>query len=107
MKQVKTIGDLAPPWAKLRKFVPRTRLPGRVRAWLSLLVIVLSMAIGAAIPHDPASGLTTAGIALVGVLAALWARDSRGRAVAWGAIIIGASIVLVCLIGVVMVRPLL
>ena len=95
MAQYRKVGDETEPWHKLRRFRPVTKLPGKRRAWLALTLVVagyfsplfVQAAGGADVWGVVAGGL----LCLGGVVLGWRARDSRGRGIAWTAIVMGIA----------------
>jgi len=102
MTQYRKVGDETQPWHKLRRFRPVTRLPGKRRAWLALMLVVVGYfaplwvqrAGGADVWGVVAGGL----LCLGGVVLGWRARDSRGRGIAWTTIVMGSAFTLAYLV---------
>ena len=95
MAQYRKFGDETKPWHKLRRFHPITRLPGRRRAWLALTLVVVGyfapLLVQAAGGGD-VWGVVVGGLLCIGGVVLGWrARDSRGRGIAWTAIVMGIA----------------
>lgn len=93
MTQYPKFGDRPSPWPKLRRFRPVTKLPGKRRAWLALALVVAGYF--APLFVQAAGGSDDWGIVAGGLVCAAgawlgWrARDSRGRGIAWTAVVMG------------------
>jgi len=85
------------PRPRLRRFEPRTVLPGRARAVLALVLVLATYPISGLIGSQSTASIVAAAICALGVAIGVWARDSRGRALAWAAIILGLVLLYVYL----------
>ncbi len=95
MTQYRKVGDTKQPWPKLHRFRPVTKLPGKRRAWLALTLVVVGYF--APLLVQAAGGSDFWGIVLGALICAAgawlgWrARDSRGRGIAWTAVVMGVA----------------
>ncbi len=95
MSQYRKVGDEAQPWPKLRRFRPITRLPGKRRAWLALTLVVVGYfapLLVQVVGGTDVWGIVAGGLFCIGGVVLGWrARDSRGRGIAWTAIVMGLA----------------
>lgn len=89
MTQYRRTGDKKTPWPGLRPFRPITELPGKRLAWLALALVVIGYGTPAAVKSDFTGIVLGALICATGIVVGWRARDSRGRGIAWTAIVLG------------------
>ena len=95
MTQYRKIGDAKPPWPKLRRWRPTTRLPGTRRAWVALAVVIVGyfapLLVQLAGGSDFTGVIVGALICIRGAVLGWRARDSRGRGIAYTAVVLGGT----------------
>jgi len=95
MTQYRKFRDERPPWPKLRRFRPITRLPGKRGAWTALILVILGyfapLLVQVAGGSDFTGILIGAALCIGGIVKGWRSRDSHGRGVAWVAIITGVT----------------
>ena len=95
MTQYHKIGDAKSPWSKLRRFRPITKLPGKRGAWTALTMVVLGYFAPLLVQVTGGSdftGVVVGALLCIGGIVKGWrSRDSRGRGVAWVAIVAGVT----------------
>jgi len=95
MAQYRKVGDEAPPWPRLRRFRPITRLAGKRGAWIALSIVSLGYFAPLLVQLVGGSDFTGVAIGALlcigGVLRGWRSRDSHGRGIAWVAIVAGVA----------------
>ena len=95
MSQYRKFGDEAPPWARLRKFRPITKLPGKYGAWIALVMVILGYFAPLLVQVTGGSdytGVVVGALLCIGGIIKGWrSRDTRGRGIAWVAIVVGVT----------------
>ncbi len=95
MTQYQKFGNRTPPWPKLRRFRPITRLPGKQRAWIALATVVggyfAPLLVQAAGGSDLLGVVVGGGLCVAGIVIGWRARDSHGRGIASTAVVMGAA----------------
>ena len=93
--QYRKVGERKQPWPKLRRFRPITKLPGKRRAYVALALVVIGYFVPLVVQvagGSDVSGIVVGGlVCAVGAIVGWRARDSRGRGIAWTAVVIGTA----------------
>ena len=95
MPEYKKLDDLQPPWPKLRRFMPLSKLPGK---WFS--IASLSLTVTAYVIAGIAGTLAAAGVCVLAILLGIRGIDTRGRGLAVFSLVLAGGCLFVYLIAV-------